>query len=365
MAKKITTILTESYNDTSKLLTEATVEKNDLANFKIHIPLIVTSDLPKNLVRVLANTQQIKIANQLLKTLQKAGSKMFKGTDQQIMDRLKECTDIAQSDLLKEESIHYHKHEAKQDPEPDTQDKIIKIGKVISGVASAATAVVGVGLAAKKMMEKTPPKGKEEKNGSSFGIDSKDMIGGEGVLFSSPYTEIEIQSGGLLKRLFGNSKYTIAIKVYVVSVSVDEFSANLDAMESKIAKVSTTPSLNKDSKNIMATPLTKGSFGQVITDEMIKDRAWGEVIGGKKYGCSLALSQLAVEELRYGKLDLSYPSDVKKLVKLLNVFDLFIIKTDTEEVDYLDPDTFKFDTIPFGVLKVGNPNRRKVTLAID
>ena len=345
---RIGTLLAENFANTN--LFEASVERTDLANFKLHIPLIVTNDLPKHLTRVLANTQQIKIANQLLRTLENAGSKLFNGTDQQIVRRLKESVEEAQKELDLTEA---------RDPD---MDKILKTAQVVGGVATAAAGVLKVVSTVRDMQQ--PPKQKETKDGDSFGIKNKDSIGGEGFLLSSPYTEIEIQSGSLLKRMFGNSKYTISIKVYVVAVEIDQFISNLDTME-KIVSRAAVKDIPKETMNLLSRPLTKGSFGQVITDEMINSRAMGAVTKGKKYGCSLALSPLAVEELRYKNIDLSTSQDVKKLIKMLNVFDLFIIREDQEQVEYLDPDTLAFETIPYSILKVGNPNRRKVSLAID
>lgn len=327
----------------SEPLIESRLEKIDLNRFNIHIPLIVSNDLPKTFIRVLANTQQIKIANQLLKTIEKAGDSIFTGTEEAIIKKLKESIEIAQEEILTE----------------GIDIKVIRDPEKITKIAKAATAVIGTAVIAKQFLSKPKEvqKGKETKDGTEFGIKTKDSIGGEGLLFTSDYSEIEIQSSSILKRFFGTGKVTLAIKVYIVALDIEEFSAGVFNLQKAVKQAT-----NKVSSG---SPITKGSFGQVINDQMIKERKWGHLLEGKKIGCSVALSSLAIEELKYKGIDFDKTDDIKKLIDVLNIFDLFIVREETEEVEYLDPDTFKFNSIPYGILKTGNSQRRKISLAID
>jgi hypothetical protein len=335
-----------------QFLTEAKVELSNVNEYKIHVPLIVTTNIDKQSVKVLANVQQVKIANNIENMLERMPKSFFSSMNSLIKNSLVgESAEAEIADLTDDE--------LKQDLEIEivTEGIISGTASVIGGTVKGAGRLGYGAVAADYEGEDIVSKRR--------GITGKDKVNNDGAMYESPYTIFNIKSKNRFGRFFGFEK-TIMVRVYAIYLDEASFTKGISQLAKDVAtKTNVVERKAKDGKSLFKQAADqRPSLASLITKEMIDNRAWLSVVGNRAVGASIAVDSFTAENMKYAGSDLYDPSVMKKIVSAINAFDFFIFKPEAEAIEVLDSLTYNFDEIPIGYFK-SQTKTRKVSLSID
>jgi len=297
---------------------------------KIHIPMIVSNDLEKVMIRKIMNSQQNKFAEQLKAVIQSRGMSLFKSTGKVVKDILTENGEFENCNC--DFTIF---NEAFEDS--------AKHAKTIIKRAQKDDSAIGLGVRKEK-------------------VEFKD-----GALYQTDYTALQISSKNVFGKIIkavtdGKNTIDILIKVYAVSIKSEVFSNSFKIGSSVLKANKTIERRAKDSFSIF-TKRKKATLSTILTSAMLENKTWKNVLIGRKVGSSVCISSYIEEELKYAGIDLQDASTMRRLVETFGVFDFFIVKQELEEIWYLDQVSMQFDAIPYSYFSGAETKTVKIDLA--
>ena len=322
------------------------VAKNLKNSIKLYVPLVYTDDIKGTLVSNLAINEQTKIMRQVAEIVDNYGLQFIKSTGSVVNKVLGEAV---------QESLYEGEGHLKA-----TMDINTSLTNLLEGDAAEKVIAKTISKGADVAYDDEPPamlnREKEIEKNVSAGVSATETgiirVTGKNIF------------GKLIAAMFGGKNYfNILVKVYTISVD-SEKAVNIFNMYGELTKA--TKKIEQKNKTFMSLTNVfnhSNKFGKLITQKMLSDNNWLNIIKGRKIGTSFAISEYIYEELKYKGIDLTNSSTVKKLVDKYGIYDMFIVRESTEEVLMLDNETYNFRSVPIN--KFAFKDKREIKIAID
>jgi len=303
--------------------------KNLRSGIKIHIPMIVSNDLPPKTVNSILIAEQNKIAEQLVNVIDNYGLLLLRNTSSLVKSILKEA----------QENFDYQ------------LEATLLAGPIAKKAKEVVYGDTPVTYATDKDLKKK-------------------FEGRTNTLVQSDYTVIAITGKNIFEKIIGavtggKNRYTILLKVYAVYVdssSIQNLSKTQNNIKKAVAKINSVA--GKDSFDIFSLINKKSTnFASLVTKKMFEENKWLNVTRGRKIGIIVAISEYVNQELKYKNINIEDdPSTAMKLAKVNGIYDFIIVNESEETLKIMDQASGTFQTFPLDSIAFKAKKQIKVNL---